>query len=441
MSESVLTAREYNFDGLVGASHHYGGLAHGNLAAQAHSGQVADPRAAALQGLAKMRRVMQSGVAQGWLPPPLRPDWGFLAAIGFSGDASNVLTEALRDAPDMLQAAWSAASMWTANAATVAPSIDSADGHLHLSVANLSSQLHRALEMEPTLHHLRGIFRSEKITVHSALPSVPGMGDEGAANHTRLCQAHGHPGVHVFVYGQDGTKFRARQSLRASEAVARRHQLDRTRCVFVQQSSTAIDGGVFHNDVISVGHRHLFLSHEHAFAEPERARAEIDHAIAGLPQPFRWQWLVARDKDFSLEEAVQTYIFNSQLLDDTDGGVWLLGPNAIHGSKGVVRWLNQLVEEGHLSRWETMDLTQSMQNGGGPACLRLRVALNSEEARSIRPEFICDEALISDLESWVNRHYRDRLHPTDLADPQLAREIQRAHEELATLVGWSGLLP
>ncbi len=441
MREGALAAREYNFDGFVGASHHYGGLAHGNLAAQAHSGQVADPRAAALQGLAKMRRVMQSGVAQGWLPPPLRPDWGFLAALGFSGESRGILAAAMRDAPDLLQAAWSAASMWTANAATVAPSVDSADRHLHLSVANLSSQLHRALEAGSTLHHLRGIFRGEKITVHPALPSVPGMGDEGAANHTRLCQVHGHPGVHVFVYGRDGVKFRARQSLRASQAVARRHQLNRTHCVFVQQSGRAIDSGVFHNDVISVGHRHLFLSHQHAFADADRAREEIDQAIGRLPQPFRWHWLVAREQDFSLEEAVKSYVFNSQLLDDADGGVWLLGPHAIHESAGVVRWLNQLVEQGYLSRWETMDLTQSMQNGGGPACLRLRVVLNSAEERSIRPEFICDEALISKLELWVKRHYRDRLHPSDLADPQLAMEIQCAHEELATLVGWPGMLP
>lgn len=436
-----MIAREYNFDGLVGASHHYGGLAHGNLAAQAHSGQTADPRAAALQGLAKMRRVMQSGCAQGWLPPPLRPDWNFLASIGFEGDASGVLDNALRAAPDMLQAAWSAASMWTANAATVAPSVDTEDGKLHLSVANLSSQLHRALEGVSTHHHLRGIFHGAGMAVHAPLPAVPGMGDEGAANHTRLCASHAEPGVHLFVYGRDGQRFRARQSLRASEAIARRHRLAPERCVFIEQSRAAIDAGVFHNDVISVGHRHLLLSHEDAFESPTQVCEQVDAAIANLPQAFPWALLVASRADFGIEDAVRSYVFNSQLLDDSDGGIWLLGPDAIHASPGVVRWLDRLVDEGHLSRWETMDLTQSMQNGGGPACLRLRVVMAEEEARSIRQQFLCDEALISKLELWVGRHYRDRLHPQDLADPQLATEIQRAHEELAALVGWPGLLP
>ncbi len=435
-----MSVREFNFDGFVGASHHYGGLAHGNLAAQAHSGQVADPRAAALQGLAKMRRVMQAGVGQGWLPPPLRPDWAFLHAVGFSGAPGAVLQQSLQEAPDLLQAAWSAASMWTANAATVTPSMDSADGRLHLSVANLSSQLHRALESGPTLHHLQGIFGQTIASVHAPLPSVPGLGDEGAANHTRLCRAHSAAGIHLFVYGADGRRFRARQSLRASQAVARRHQLDPARCVFIEQSRKAIDAGVFHNDVISVGHRHLLLSHEDAFQDAERAMAEIERAIAGLPEPFQWEALVARRQDFTLEDAVNTYVFNSQLLDDPDGGIWLLGPSAIHDSPGVVRWLNRLVDQGHLSRWETMDLTQSMQNGGGPACLRLRVVLTAEELQGVRQGFVCDEGTIDQLEGWVKRHYRDRLHPRDLGDPELADEIRRAHQDLAALVNWPGLV-
>ncbi len=440
MNEANVIAREYNFDGLVGASHHYGGLAHGNLAAQAHSGQVADPRAAALQGLAKMRRVLQSGCAQGWLPPPLRPDWEFLSAIGFEGAVGDVLGSALKTAPDMLQAAWSAASMWTANAATVTPSTDSRDGQLHLSVANLSSQLHRSLEAAHTHHHLRGVFRADGICVHAPLPAVPGMSDEGAANHTRLCASHADPGVHIFVYGRDGERFRARQSLRASQAIARRHQLAPEQCIFVEQSRAAIDAGVFHNDVISVGHRHLLLSHEDAFETPVQLQEQVDAAVARLSRPFAWASLVASRKDFALADAVKTYVFNSQLLDDADGGIWLLGPDTINDSPGVVRWLNRLVDEGHLTRWETMDLTQSMQNGGGPACLRLRVAMSEDEARAVRPEFLCDEERISKLEGWVKRHYRDRLRPADLADPQLASEIQRAHEELAALVGWPGLL-
>ena len=45
------------FDGLAGTTHSYAGLSAGNLAAMPHAGQLGNPRAAALEGLAKMRLV------------------------------------------------------------------------------------------------------------------------------------------------------------------------------------------------------------------------------------------------------------------------------------------------------------------------------------------------------------------------------------------------
>lgn len=430
-----MTLQEFNFDGLVGPSHHYGGLAHGNLAAASNQGLEANPKAAALQGLEKMRRVMRSGVAQGWLPPPLRPDFQFLHEVGFRGRRADVLQKAQREAPELLQAAWSAASMWTANAATVTPSVDCVDRRLHLSVANLTSQTHRALEARTTEHHLRGIFCGTDIKVHPALPAT--LTDEGAANHTRLCVAHDQPGVHLFVYGAAGRRFRARQMKIASEAIARRHQIPVERCVYAQQSERAIDAGVFHNDVISVGHKNVLLSHEQAFANTDALKGDLQRAISGLDSPFELQWMTATDDDFSIDEAVQSYVFNSQLLDDPDGGIWLLGPDAIHQCDGVVRWLNQLVERGVLQRWETMNLRQSMRNGGGPACLRLRVPISSQEEKFIRTGFVCDENTLDQLEAWVNDHYRDRLCLNDLADSQLADEIESAHSALAKRLGWS----
>lgn len=442
-----MTVREFNFDGLVGPSHHYGGLAHGNLAAASNQGRVANPKAAALQGIAKMRRVMQSGAAQAWLPPPLRPDWHFLHDVGFRGNRAQVLARAYQEAPELLQAAWSAARMWTANAATVSASVDSEDQRLHLSVANLASQMHRALEPRHTTHHLRGIFTPQEtdavaqrggveapIAVHGPLPSP--LPDEGAANHTRLCADHADSGVQLFVFGAAGERFRARQSRMASEAIARRHRLPPQRSVFAQQSVEAIDAGVFHNDVISVGHRHLLLSHENAFADSAALRYALEQSIQACSVPFELQWEVATGADFSLQEAVQTYVFNSQLLDDPRGGIWLLGPDAIHQCKGVVAWLNRLVERGVLRRWETMDLHQSMRNGGGPACLRLRVPMTRDEQSLLRQEFMCSDATLQALESWVENHYRDRLSLRDLTDLEFVDEVESAHAALAEQIKW-----
>ena len=143
-----MTTLEINFDGLVGPTHNYAGLSLGNLASASNAGAVARPRAAALQGLAKMRLVMDLGVPQGFLPPPLRPTAGPLRAAGFQGSDAEVLAAAARADPALFRAACAASSMWTANAATVIAEADSGDGRLHVVTANLATMLHRAVEAQ-----------------------------------------------------------------------------------------------------------------------------------------------------------------------------------------------------------------------------------------------------------------------------------------------------
>jgi len=63
------TGLELQLDGLVGPTHHFGGLSVGNLASMRHAGWQSRPRQAALQGLAKMRQVLALGVPQAVLPP------------------------------------------------------------------------------------------------------------------------------------------------------------------------------------------------------------------------------------------------------------------------------------------------------------------------------------------------------------------------------------
>src|SRR4249920_4113644 len=172
---------EINFDGIPGPSHNYSGLAEGNLASEKHAHRVANPQAAALQGLAKMRALAARGYAQAVLPPHERPAVDALRALGFVGTDAAIIATAARDAPRLLAACSSAAAMWVANAATVSPSADTGDGRVHLTPANLVSYFHRSLEAATTTRVLRAIFADAKhFTVHDPLPAAPQLSDEGA---------------------------------------------------------------------------------------------------------------------------------------------------------------------------------------------------------------------------------------------------------------------
>ncbi|WP_040242886.1 N-succinylarginine dihydrolase [Chromohalobacter japonicus] len=443
MSEAV---REVNFDGLVGPTHNYAGLAHGNVASMRHGGLTANPREAALQGLDKMKSLMEAGYAQGVLPPQQRPDLGALRDLGFTGDDASVLARAAEEAPQLLRAVCSASSMWTANAATVTPSADASDGRVHFTAANLQSSFHRYLEPRTTARVLAAMFRDERhFAHHPVLPATPAFSDEGAANHTRLCGAHGEPGVHLFVYGRQAfggqhgpTRYPARQTLEASQAIARQHGLSDAQTVFAQQNPDAIDAGVFHNDVIAVGNGPVLLYHDMAFRD-ENATLDALRARMSTPLiPVR-----VPSEAVSLEDAVSTYLFNSQLLSNPDGSMTLVVPGECQENETVWRTIQDLLLAGYnpISEVLVKDVKQSMRNGGGPACLRLRVAFSSAERQALGGRVLLDEALHGDLTAWVERHYRDRLAPEDLADPQLAQESLTALDELTQLLGIGAVYP
>ena len=228
----VKHAVEANFDGLVGPTHNYAGLSWGNVASKSNVNAVANPREAALQGLEKMKRLADRGYVQGILPPHERPHIPTLRALGFEGNERQILEAVAKADPAILAAVSSASCMWTANAATVSPSADTADHRVHFTPANLSAKFHRSIEHQVTGRSLKAIFGDESYFAHHpALPSVSHFGDEGAANHTRLCSRYGEPGVELFVYGQVAfnesapapSKYPARQTLEASRAIARLH--------------------------------------------------------------------------------------------------------------------------------------------------------------------------------------------------------------------------
>lgn len=435
--------REFNFDGLVGPTHNYAGLSFGNVASFNNVKTASNPREAALQGLAKMRALAARGFAQAVLPPQMRPNFALLRGIGFSGSDAEVLARAFREAPSILACAYSASPMWTANAATVSPAADTADGRTHFTIANLNSKLHRSHEHVQTQRILRAIFHDPRhFAVHDALPGTPAFSDEGAANHTRLCAAHADAGVEMFVYGRvefdpaapAPKRFPARQTLEASQAVARLHGLREARTVYVQQSPEVIDRGVFHNDVIAVGNGNVLFYHQQAFLDEAASLAAVQAALATIDTQLHPIRVDARA--VPLSDAVSSYLFNSQILTRSDGTMLLVVPQECQEIPAVARYLQELAASGGpIGEIIHFDLRQSMRNGGGPACLRLRVVLTEAEAAAMHQGVIMTEQLYGALVAWVGRHYRDRLAPADLADPSLAIEVRTALDELAGILG------
>ncbi len=440
-------AREFNFDGLVGPSHNYAGLSYGNVASSSNIKSASNPKEAALQGLAKMLALTQRGFAQALLPPQDRPNVRLLRQLGFSGTDAQVIDQAARTAPVLLASAYSASPMWTANAATVSPSADTADGRTHFTVANLNNKLHRSFEHTQTERALRAIFHDQQhFAVHQALPATPAFGDEGAANHTRLCAQHGATGIELFVYGRsefDATisgprRFPARQTIEASQAVARLHGLNGSHALFVQQNPDVIDQGVFHNDVIAVGSGNVLFYHQEAFADEQDCLAQCRKALATVGADF--VPVRVDSKRVSVADAVSSYLFNSQLLLKSDGKMALLVPQECQENAAVAGYLQELTNSGGpIDELLSFELRQSMRNGGGPACLRLRVVLTAEQANAMHQGVIFTEALYKRLVVWVERHYRDRLLPEDLADPALAIEVQTALNELSGILNLPNL--
>ncbi|WP_153100091.1 N-succinylarginine dihydrolase [Paraburkholderia hayleyella] len=441
-----MAAIEANFDGLVGPTHNYAGLSFGNVASRSNEKSVANPRAAAKQGLRKMKQLADLGLAQGVLPPQERPSLRLLRDLGFSGDDARVIARAAKEAPELLAAASSASAMWTANAATVSPSADTPDARVHFTPANLCSKLHRAIEHEATRRTLRTIFSApEHFVVHEALPGTPALGDEGAANHTRFCAGYGMPGVEFFVYGRSEyrpglqpQRYPARQTFEASRAVAQHHGLRESATVYAQQNPDMIDAGVFHNDVIAVGNLQTLFCHEKAFVEQAQVYDSLREHMAGLGA--RLEVIEVPEAQVSVADAVSSYLFNSQLLLRPDGRQVLVVPQECRERPAVAAWLDGLTAgTGPIDEVLVFDLRESMKNGGGPACLRLRVVLNEAERAAVRPGIWIDDALFARLDGWIERHYREALAPADLADPQLLLESRTALDELTQILDLGSL--
>ncbi|MGB3471635.1 MAG: N-succinylarginine dihydrolase [Erythrobacter sp.] len=403
--------KEINFDGIVGPSHNYAGLSLGNIASASHKGDPSYPRAAALQGIQKMRGNLARLGVQGFLLPLPRPNLALTQALALDESAP----------PQLHAAPWSASSMWTANAATVSPAPDTADGKCHLTPANLVTMLHRAQEWPDTKRMLEVAFgNSDHFTVHDIVPMT--FGDEGAANHMRFCEGHGSAGVEVFVYGKPGGRFPARQHEQASRLVARSHGLDPAKCVFVEQNPAAIEAGAFHNDVVSVANERVLFTHAEAFADQQGAYNAIRAAFPAL------EVVEVPSDAVTLAEAIRTYLFNAQLVTLPSDEMALIVPGECRESASVWAYCERLMaSNGPIRDVIPVDVRQSMANGGGPACLRLRVVC---DPATVDPRFMLDDGKADLLERVIAKSWPEQIDPADLGSDTLAKSVSDARYAL-----------
>lgn len=420
---------EVQVDRIVGPTHHFGGLGVGNVASARHGGQPSNPAAAAIEGLDKMRRVAGLGVPQLVLPPQPRPATHWLQSLGFRGP--EMFRQALDEAPAVLAAAMSCSAMWTANAATVCPLVESRNHELTITVANLCGSLHRSVEPDTTLAELKRLFGAIA-KVQPPLSGGAAMRDEGAANHMRLSVAGSHAALHLFVYGDGDPPPRThwpRQTLAASQAVARTLDILPEQLVFLKQHPRAIDAGAFHNDVVAMSHDNLLIHHQLAFTDTD-APGSITEIEARFEQLLGCQLnrIEVADDVLSLEDAVSTYLFNSQIVSvfDENQPPVLICPAQVADHPGAKRLVDAWVQQGIFSQQHYVDLGQSMAGGGGPACLRLRVPVTPTQLGKLPAVARWTPQLDDQIRNAIDRHYPQHISLAELADPSLLEQCQRA---------------
>ncbi len=116
-----------NFDGIPGPTHNYAGLARGNLAAERNARTGREPARGCAAGTRQGARArgprLRAGRAAAARASRHRTRCARSASPARDAD---IVARAATDAPQLLAACSSAAAMWTANAATVSPSADTA---------------------------------------------------------------------------------------------------------------------------------------------------------------------------------------------------------------------------------------------------------------------------------------------------------------------------
>lgn len=433
---------EANVDAIPGPTHLFSGLGVGNLASKEHSETPSHPRRAALESLAKAEFVASLGIPQFvWLPPQ-RPNTQFLTQCGFCGSIVEQVSASFEHAPEILHASLSSAFMWAANSGTFSPAVDCRDGRDHFTPANMISSLHRGSESLERAGDLAKLLAGDQqLVVHAPLPSLVPMRDEGAANHMRLSDASGTRAVNVFVYGvddrsSDTTKqptFYPRQTRSSVEAIGRQHQLRPDATFYIEQHPDAISAGAFHNDVIATSHRNVLVYHERAFSNNvvvdevrSRFRKLAGDQLVSICVP---------ESELPLEEAVKSYLFNSQILtpNPDQSRMVLVSPMQCESNVAARSVIEQLIRNPDcpIQQVHFVSLDQSMSGGGGPACVRLRLPLSQQsiEARQAT-SYRLTEDLADRLRRSIEQFYPERIRLQDFLDPLTLEKAETARQAI-----------
>ena len=427
---------EINFDGLIGPTHNYSGLSEGNNASKKNCSSPSNPKDAALQGIKKAEILIACGLEQGFFLPHERPFIPGLKKLGFSGTDAEILSSAFNHSKVLLSNFSSASSMWAANAATISPSPDTLDNKIHLTPANLNTMFHRSSETEFTYRQCKIIFRKEYFEIHNPAVTISGYGDEGAANHLRISKSHNEKGFEIFVYGESGFKTAKksvkRQALEVSRSIALNHKLDMQNTFFLQQNYQAVEEGSFHNDIVSLSNENVFIAHEKAFQNKD----DLNEMLNVLESKIdNFQYIEISNSEIPLKDIINSYLLNSQLITNGENEMQLILPEEVKGYENCMSWLDKLKQISDVKLFDFVDIRQSMMNGGGPACLRLKVILNDEERDSLNQNFLMNNERLESIKSLVEREYRDVLYPDDLKDPKLLDESRRILDELTQIFG------
>ena len=427
---------EVNFDGLIGPTHNYSGLSDGNIASKKNYSSPSNPKNAALQGLKKAETIINCGLKQGFFLPHERPFIPGLKRLGFNGTNEEILLSAFKHSKILLSNFSSASSMWAANAATISPSPDTQDNKIHLTPANLNTMFHRSIETEFTHQQCKIIFPTESFVIHKPSFSISGYGDEGAANHLRISKSHNEKGFEVFVYGESGFKNDKssvkRQALEISRSIAVNHKLDMEKTFFLQQNHEAIKQGSFHNDIVSLSNENVFIAHEKAFQNKDDLKKMLNIFESKIDN---FQYIEISNSEIPLEDIINSYLLNSQLITNGDNEMQLILPEEVKGFENCMSWLDKLKQISDVKLFNFVDIRQSMMNGGGPACLRLKVILNDEELENLNQNFLMNNERLESIKLLIEREYRDELYPDDLKDPNLLDESRRVLDELTQIFG------
>ena len=427
---------EVNFDGLIGPTHNYSGLSEGNNASKENYSSPSNPKKAALQGIKKAETLISYGSRQGFFLPHERPFIPGLKKLGFNGTDEEILSLAFRHSKVLLNNFSSASSMWAANAATISPSPDTQDNKIHLTPANLNSMFHRSIETEFTYQQCKIIFPKEYFEIHNPAVSISGYGDEGAANHLRISKSDNEKGFEIFVYGESGFKIDKtlvkRQALEVSRSIAINHKLDMENTFFLQQKHQAIEEGSFHNDIVSLSNKNVFIAHEDAFQNRDDLKKMLNILESKIDN---FQYIEISNSEIPLKDIISSYLLNSQLITNVDNEMQLILPDEVKEYDNCLSWLDKLKQISDVKLFDYVDIRQSMMNGGGPACLRLKVILNDEELESLNQNFLMNNERLESIKLLIEKEYRDVLYPDDLKDPSLLDESRRVLDELTKIFG------